>query len=111
VEVKSASDLKDHHVQDVAIQSYVLSRSGLKLASVWLAHVNRAYVLTGPKRQWTHWLRRSMRINKLIVRGLRGFSEEQTIDLNGDIVIFSGSTAAEKRVSERQSSESCMEEL
>ena len=46
-EVKSASDVKDHHVQDVAIQSYVLSRSGLKLASVWLVHINRAYVLTG----------------------------------------------------------------
>jgi predicted RecB family nuclease len=46
VEVKSASDVKDHHVQDVAIQSYVLSRSGLKLASVWLVHINRAYVLT-----------------------------------------------------------------
>ena len=47
LEVKSASDLKDHYVQDVAIQSYVLSRSGLKLASSWLVHVNRAYVLTG----------------------------------------------------------------
>jgi predicted RecB family nuclease len=47
VEVKSASDLKDHYVQDVAIQSYVLSGSGLNLASVWLAHINRAYVLTG----------------------------------------------------------------
>jgi predicted RecB family nuclease len=46
VEVKSASDLKDHHVQDVAIQSYVLSGSGLNLTSVWLAHINRAYVLT-----------------------------------------------------------------
>jgi len=31
----------------VAIQSYVLSQSGLKLASVWLAHINRSYVLTG----------------------------------------------------------------
>jgi predicted RecB family nuclease len=47
VEVKSASDLKDQYVQDVAIQSYLLSGSGLKLASVWLAHINRAYVLTG----------------------------------------------------------------
>jgi len=47
VEVKSASDLKDQYIQDVAIQSYVLSGSGLKLASVWLAHINRAYVLTG----------------------------------------------------------------
>ena len=41
VEVKSTADLKDHHLEDVAIQSYVLSGSGLNLASVWLAHVNR----------------------------------------------------------------------
>ena len=47
VEVKSTADLKDHHSDDVAIQSYVLSHSGLKLASVWLAHINRSYVLTG----------------------------------------------------------------
>lgn len=47
VEVKSTSDLKDHHSEDVAIQSYVLSHSGLKVASVWLAHINRSYVLTG----------------------------------------------------------------
>jgi predicted RecB family nuclease len=47
VEVKSTADLKDHHSEDMAIQSYVLSGSGLKLASVWLAHINREYVLTG----------------------------------------------------------------
>jgi predicted RecB family nuclease len=47
VEVKSAADLKDHHLEDVAIQSYVLSGSGAKIASVWLAHINRTYVLTG----------------------------------------------------------------
>ncbi len=47
VEVKSASDLKEQHLEDVAFQSYVLSRSGVKLASVWLAHINREYVLTG----------------------------------------------------------------
>jgi len=47
VEVKSTVDLKDQHLEDVAIQSYVLSGSGLKLASVWLAHINREYVLTG----------------------------------------------------------------
>jgi len=49
VEVKSTADLKEHHLEDVAIQSYVLSRSGLNLASVWLAHINRTYVLTGTK--------------------------------------------------------------
>jgi predicted RecB family nuclease len=47
VEVKSTADLKDHHLEDVAIQSYVLSGSGLKLATVWLAHINREYVLVG----------------------------------------------------------------
>ncbi len=47
VEVKSTADLKDHHSEDVAIQSYVLAHSGLKLASVWLAHINRSYVLIG----------------------------------------------------------------
>ena len=46
VEVKSTADLKEHHLEDVAIQSYVLSHFGLKLVSVWLAHINRAYVLT-----------------------------------------------------------------
>jgi len=40
VEVKSIADLKNHHLEDVAIQSYVLSGSGLKLASIWLAHIN-----------------------------------------------------------------------
>ena len=47
VEIKSTSDLKEHHLEDVAIQSHVLSHSGLDLASVWLAHINRKYVLAG----------------------------------------------------------------
>ncbi len=45
VEVKSTADFKEHHLEDVAIQSYVLSHSGLKLSSVWLAHINRAYAV------------------------------------------------------------------
>ena len=47
VEVKSTTDLKEHHLEDVAIQAYVLSHSGLKLSSAWLAHINRSYSLTG----------------------------------------------------------------
>src|SRR5437667_12219048 len=47
VEVKSTADLKELHLEDVAIQSYVLSHSCLKLSSVWLAHINRTYVLEG----------------------------------------------------------------
>src|SRR5207253_2533932 len=45
-EVKSTSDLKEHHLEDVAIQSYVLSGCRMDLASVWLAHINRSYVLS-----------------------------------------------------------------
>lgn len=53
IEVKSSSDFRDHHLEDVAIQYRVVSRSGLDLASACLAHVNRNYVRDGaidPKR-------------------------------------------------------------
>jgi len=47
IEVKSTVDLKDHHLEDVAIQARVVSRSGVDLASVCLAHINRNYVFNG----------------------------------------------------------------
>jgi len=47
IEVKSTSELKDHHVEDVGIQYRVVSRSGLDLASACLAHVNKNYVREG----------------------------------------------------------------
>jgi hypothetical protein len=47
LEVKSTTNLKDHHLDDVGIQSRVVSRSGLDLSSVNLAHVNRDYVFDG----------------------------------------------------------------
>jgi predicted RecB family nuclease len=47
VEVKSSTDVKDHHVDDVAIQTRVVSRSGVDLASVCLAHINKNYVFDG----------------------------------------------------------------
>jgi predicted RecB family nuclease len=47
IEVKSSTDLKDYYLDDMAIQSRVVSRSGLDLASVSLAHVNRDYVFDG----------------------------------------------------------------
>jgi len=53
IEVKSTSALKNHQVEDVGIQYRVVSRSGLDVASVCLAHVNRSYVRDGaidPKR-------------------------------------------------------------
>src|SRR5579871_5278684 len=47
VEVKSTTGLKEHHVEDVAIQARVVAGSGLDLASTCLAHVNRNYVFQG----------------------------------------------------------------
>ena len=44
IEVKSTTDVKDHHVGDVAIQHRVVSRSGLDLASSCLMHINRDYI-------------------------------------------------------------------
>lgn len=47
IEVKSTTDVKDHHLEDVAIQHRVVSRSGIDLSASCLAHVNRDYVYQG----------------------------------------------------------------
>ncbi len=47
IEVKSTTDIKDHHLDDVGIQYRVVSGFGLDVASACLAHVNRNYVYTG----------------------------------------------------------------
>ncbi len=47
IEVKSTTDIKDHHLDDVGIQYRVLFRSGLDVASACLAHVNRNYIYAG----------------------------------------------------------------
>jgi predicted RecB family nuclease len=47
IEVKSTTDIKDHHLDDVGIQYRVLSRSGLDVASACLAHANRNYIYAG----------------------------------------------------------------
>lgn len=47
IEVKSTADLKDYHLDDVAIQHRVVTRSGVDVAASCLAHINRAYVYEG----------------------------------------------------------------
>jgi len=47
IEVKSTTDVRDHHVPDVAIQHRVVRRSGIDLASSCLAYVNRDYIYQG----------------------------------------------------------------
>lgn len=47
IEVKSTTEVKDYHLEDVAIQHRVVSRSRVDLAASCLAHVNRDYVYEG----------------------------------------------------------------
>ncbi len=47
IEVKSTTGVKDHHLNDVAIQHRVVSRSGIDLSASCLALVNREYVYKG----------------------------------------------------------------
>src|ERR1017187_7813656 len=64
IEVKSTADVKEHHLDDVAIQHRVVSRSGLDLASSSLAHINRNYVFDGGSID----VRRFFRIRNLTQR-------------------------------------------
>ena len=57
IEVKSTADAKDHHLDDVAIQHRVVTRSGVDLAASCLAHVNRAYVYEGGAIDVQHFFR------------------------------------------------------
>lgn len=43
-EVKSSAGLKDHHLDDIALQAYVLRGAGIAVSSIELLHVNTAYV-------------------------------------------------------------------
>ena len=47
IEVKSSTRVKDIHLDDVAIQSYVLLGSGITLARTCLMHIDTAYVYQG----------------------------------------------------------------
>ena len=44
IEVKSSSELKEQHLPDVAIQTWVLRKSGLKLGQQYLMHLNKKCV-------------------------------------------------------------------
>jgi len=47
IEVKSSADVKEEHLNDVGIQYRVVSRCGIDVGSVCLAHVNRGYIYAG----------------------------------------------------------------
>lgn len=47
IEVKSSSRLKEPHIDDLAIQTYVLAGAGVRLAGSALMHINSQYVFPG----------------------------------------------------------------
>lgn len=47
IEVKSSASVKPHHVDDCAIQAWVLQQNGVALAAIELAHIDTAFVYQG----------------------------------------------------------------
>lgn len=47
IEVKSATEVKDINVHDVAFQKYVYEKAGLKIRKCFLMHINSEYVKSG----------------------------------------------------------------
>lgn len=46
-EVKASTHLKDYHIMDASFQYYVITRSGLPLAGIYLVHLNNQYIRRG----------------------------------------------------------------
>jgi hypothetical protein len=46
-EVKSSGEVKDEHLDDVAVQYHVIAGSGLTLSKVFVTHLNKEYVREG----------------------------------------------------------------
>jgi hypothetical protein len=57
-EVKSSSRLKDHYIDDIALQAYVLGGAGLNVPSIELLHVNTAYVRGANGIAWPEFFAR-----------------------------------------------------
>lgn len=57
-EVKSSSGLKDHYIDDIAIQTYVLQGSGVTITSIELVHINTAYVRAPGGISWADFFTR-----------------------------------------------------
>jgi hypothetical protein len=47
LEAKSSTKLKDEHIDDVAIQSYIIKSSGIKISSVKLIHIDNEFTYEG----------------------------------------------------------------
>ncbi|MBK7568908.1 MAG: DUF2779 domain-containing protein [Bacteroidetes bacterium] len=47
-EVKATNSVKPEHIQDLAFQTFVLERCGIKITKIALVHLNKEYIRIGP---------------------------------------------------------------
>ena len=57
-EVKSSGEVKEHHLDDLAVQVYVVRSAGIRLSSVEIVHVNKEYVRGQKGIAWPKFFRR-----------------------------------------------------
>jgi hypothetical protein len=57
-EVKSSGGLKEHYIDDIALQAYVLRGAGIALPSIELLHVNTGYVRGASGIVWPEFFAR-----------------------------------------------------
>lgn len=83
IEVKSTTAVRDHHIEDVGIQYRILSRSGVDVASVCLAHINRAFIYPGGEIE----ARRFFRIRNL-TRRVQQLQPKLTFQLRSEFTVL-----------------------
>jgi len=57
-EVKSSTRVKDHHLDDAALQAHVLAQTGVSVRSAEVLHVNNAYVRGAGELDWPSYFAR-----------------------------------------------------
>jgi len=67
-EVKASSAVKGHHLDDLAVQWFVLKGCGLAVDSVELVHVNRRYVRGRGEIDWQRFFTRAERAAEVAAR-------------------------------------------
>jgi predicted RecB family nuclease len=88
IEVKSSGDVKEEHLNDVGIQYRVVSRCGIDVGSVCLAHVNRGYIYPGGEIV----PRRFFRIRNL-TRQVQRLQPKLTFQLRSEFTVLAMPTA------------------
>jgi hypothetical protein len=83
IEVKSTTDVRDHHVGDVAIQHRVVTRSGIDLAASCLAHASREYVYQGGRIDAHHFFK-----IRNLTRQVERLQPELTVQLRSEFRIL-----------------------